>query len=107
MARSYPRFLFSDPKNVKNPGPFIVHTIFPRKIFKVNWNTTERGFFLYDLKEASEECDAKKSADCIRDAETWLEFQLKTKAIRKTSASNPSFTFKVKVPGNIKKFGKE
>ena len=33
--RSYPRFLFSDPQNVKSPGPFIIHTIEPRMIFKI------------------------------------------------------------------------
>ena len=35
MSRGYPRFLFSDPKNVKTPGPFIVHTLYPFMVFKV------------------------------------------------------------------------
>lgn len=35
MKRGYPRFLFSDPKNVATPGPFIVHTMEPKFIVKV------------------------------------------------------------------------
>jgi hypothetical protein len=36
MPRSYPRFLFSDPKNIKSKGPFIVHTLNPRFIVRVD-----------------------------------------------------------------------
>lgn len=35
MARKYPRFLYSNPKNTKSPGPFIVHTLEPRLIMRV------------------------------------------------------------------------
>lgn len=33
--RDYPRFLFSNPQNTKNKGPYIVHTIFPRLIIRI------------------------------------------------------------------------
>ena len=36
MARQFPRFLFSDPQNVKNKGPFIIHTLEPRFIVRVS-----------------------------------------------------------------------
>lgn len=35
MARQYPRFLFSNPKNTKSEGPFVVHTFFPKCIMKI------------------------------------------------------------------------
>lgn len=34
MAKKFPRFLFSDPTNVKTKGPFIVHTLEPHFICK-------------------------------------------------------------------------
>jgi hypothetical protein len=39
MGRQYPRFLFSNPKDTKSAGPFIVHTIEPRLIAKVTFAT--------------------------------------------------------------------
>lgn len=39
MPRNYPRFLFSSALNVKSPGFFIVHTIYPRMLCRA----------LYDL----------------------------------------------------------
>ena len=36
MARGYPRFLFSNPQNVKTPGPFVVHCLEPRFIVRVD-----------------------------------------------------------------------
>jgi len=35
MAREYPRFLFSNPQNTKSKGPFVVHTMEPRFIVRV------------------------------------------------------------------------
>lgn len=35
MSRAYPRFLFSNPQNTKSQGPFIVHTLEPRLVFKL------------------------------------------------------------------------
>jgi hypothetical protein len=36
MAREYPRFLFSNPQNTKSKGPFVIHCLQPRLIFKVH-----------------------------------------------------------------------
>jgi len=35
MARTYPRFLYSNPNNSKSPGPFIVHLLFPKFICRL------------------------------------------------------------------------
>ena len=42
MVRPYPPFMYSDPRNTKSAGPFIVHTLSPQMIAKVNF--TEDGF---------------------------------------------------------------
>jgi hypothetical protein len=39
MAREYPRFLYSNPQNSKSKGPFIIHTLTPRMICRVNIDT--------------------------------------------------------------------
>lgn len=49
MGRSYPRFIYSDPRNTKSAGPFIVHTLPPQMIVKVSF--TEEGF--HQLKPLS------------------------------------------------------
>ena len=41
MARGYPKFLFSNPENVKTPGPFIVHLLKPRMICRLVDNRVE------------------------------------------------------------------
>jgi len=33
--RTYPKFIYSDPQNVKNAGPFIIHLLPPFVVFKV------------------------------------------------------------------------
>jgi len=37
MARTYPRFLFSNPQNTKSKGPFLNHTIFPRMLCRLHY----------------------------------------------------------------------
>jgi hypothetical protein len=49
MARNYPRFLYSNPQNTKSEGPFIVHTIFPRSIFKVHRKNPPQVAFVHGL----------------------------------------------------------
>lgn len=36
MAREFPRFLFSNPKNTKSKGPFVVHTLHPKFIVRID-----------------------------------------------------------------------
>lgn len=39
MAKKFPRFLFSDPTNTKQRGPFIIHTLEPRFICRPEFDT--------------------------------------------------------------------
>ena len=41
MARHFPRFLFSNPKNTKSEGPLIISTIPPLIICKVHLNESK------------------------------------------------------------------
>lgn len=49
MSRKYPRFLFSNPKDTKSPGPFIVHTLEPQLIAVVTF--AEDGWHFVDALE--------------------------------------------------------
>ena len=46
MAREFPRFLFSNPKNTKTTGPFIIHMLDPHLLFRVEWGTRVNSFKL-------------------------------------------------------------
>jgi hypothetical protein len=45
MARKFPRFLFSNPLNTKSPGPFVVHLLEPRLVFRVWHPDTQQSQF--------------------------------------------------------------
>jgi Zn/Cd-binding protein ZinT len=76
--RQFPRFLFSTTEGKKSKGPFIIHAIHPRKLFTVHWNDSDRGFFLHEIQDWTEEYSHLdfKPGDIIRDAEKWLSGQL-------------------------------
>jgi hypothetical protein len=68
MAREYPRFLFSDPKNTKSKGPFLIHLLEPRILFKVvDRNTVVSLDYILDTNEAE-----KIKADAVK----WLNSQI-------------------------------
>lgn len=80
MAREYPRFLFSNPKNTKSPGPFIVHCLEPRLIFRAEnivisppfHETGEVSFTLVQLDPKSSDKDHRIKED----AWDWFAQQL-------------------------------
>ncbi len=74
MARKFPRFIYSDPKNVKSEGPFIVHTLQPRMIMKVE----VRGIRSYSINmlETWNECTDNEVNIVLKDADAWLRQQL-------------------------------
>lgn len=76
MARKHPRFLFSAPKNIKTPGPFIVHTVFPKGIFWVNGDGDIESIGWWD--DATD--DEQKSV--IKELDKWLMAQVITGAIK-------------------------
>lgn len=82
MSRQFPRFLFSNPKNTKSKGPFIVHTLEPRIIIRVakvpNYDPgpmTHNGkyilFFLEDYKITKK---LRETTDAMFD---WIDAQVK------------------------------
>lgn len=69
MAREYPRFLFSNPQNTKSEGPFVIHLLEPRLVFKVvDQDTLICLDIVYDTNQAE-----KISADALR----WLTYKIK------------------------------
>lgn len=72
MAREYPRFLFSDPRNTKSKGPFIIHTLFPRAIFKIDrFGLNPRIIKL----EIWDKCDDDEERRLCTDTLRWLSSQ--------------------------------
>lgn len=49
MARPFPRFLYSDPRNTKSEGPFIVSTLEPLIICKIHTKQTAQYSFTVQL----------------------------------------------------------
>lgn len=82
MARGYPRFLFSNPQNVKTPGPFIVHTLFPKFLCHVKHNTSGRPnaggdvfvspMFYIEILERWDEADKSVYNDVVFAMQKWL-----------------------------------
>ena len=74
MARNYPRFLYSESPLTKKPGNFIVSTIFPKAIIKVN-KTVIMGRERISLEIV--ECETNDEAErelLIKCATTWLKY---------------------------------
>jgi hypothetical protein len=75
MARNYPRFLYSNPQNTKSEGPFIVHTIFPRSIFKVHRkNPPQVAFVSVELLDI-QECTDDEKRQLTGEAYQWFNSQ--------------------------------
>ncbi len=85
MSRAYPKFLFSDPEDTKSKGPFIVHTLPPKKMYIVNWLSKWPLFYLVEVKDWGDDCTEHTSAETIRAAEFWLSSKLKSRTIESTS----------------------
>jgi hypothetical protein len=84
MAREYPRFLFSNPQNTKSKGPFIVHTINPVCIMKVEF-TSKKTFRIEFLEMISFEnhfkpplIPANPVQEVMKDCYNWLQAQIKS-----------------------------
>ena len=68
MARGYPRFLLSDPKNTKSPGPFIIHTLSPRGMLKLDIKPGSRTVTILEMWEP---CTPEDEDRLIKDATSW------------------------------------
>lgn len=92
MSRGYPRFLFSNPKNSKSEGPFIVHTLYPRMIFTVSRDINNLQLTLVDQWDEAPEPFSdnfiKASNEIQRYATEWLVRQIMNKSIIPDFAEN-------------------
>jgi hypothetical protein len=69
MARQYPRFLFSNPKDTKSPGPFIVHTLEPQLIAVVTF--AEDGGHFVDAVEVFKPATKEKIDQVLYAMHDW------------------------------------
>jgi hypothetical protein len=81
MARNHPRFLFSSPHNTKNTGPFIIHTLPPITMFKVDWGIFPSFNLTIIPWGDTETSSAMTSTTILNEASKWLNAQLYDKAI--------------------------
>lgn len=85
MAREYPRFIFSNPQNTKSKGPFIVHLLEPRLVFRVKKlthpNSTTVSYSLVPLDKSKNEDHFNKIQNVWKQAEIWLQNQINKREI--------------------------
>lgn len=82
MARKFPRFLYSNPVNTKSPGPFLVHSLYPKFLAKVSWLPSEQGLVILEMWD---DCnDSALLKEVIKAAEDWLYHALKRNEISLT-----------------------
>lgn len=81
MPREYPRFIFSDPKDKKTSGPYVIHCLSPRGIYKIHFGAGAedhshtkfiKGRFTVKLLEAWEVAHKEKIEDIEFAIERWL-----------------------------------
>lgn len=75
MARGYPKFLFSNPKNTKDEGPFVVHTVPPHFIAKLNVHKGKvagHQIMVWDSSVFNPDLDK-----AVQRMDSWLKAQIK------------------------------
>lgn len=82
MAREYPRFLFCNPTNTKSKGPFIIHTIFPVKMYVLVFVPSMKQPFLREVAGWGDTGNAVEEHNIFLEANTWLRGQLLSGAIQ-------------------------
>lgn len=86
MSREYPRFIFSNPKNTKSKGPFIVHLLKPRFICRLVNDNKEDIHLLktyyknisgwtIELLELFDDATSQKVSDIMDDMLVWASKQ--------------------------------
>lgn len=83
MARGYPRFLYSNPTNTKSEGPFILHTLFPKKLYHVHWLPFHNCAQIFEIKAWGDECNEEESSKLLIEVIKWFDHQLKVDLIKK------------------------
>ena len=73
MSRGFPRFLFSNPTNVKTEGPFIIHTLKPQFIVKPEFDAKRNIINSRVLKVWTEEYDLRTVDEIIKEIPAWFK----------------------------------
>jgi len=84
MAREFPTFLFDNPQNTKNKGPFIVRTIYPKALFYVTneKHPTHRGSHHCIIIEKWDKASEQEYEEAQLLANSWFDRQLKSGNIK-------------------------
>lgn len=98
MARHYPRFLYSNPRNTKSKGPFLIHLLGERYLFRVLTNFDDYdsddvtdgkwhddvgfGLQLLDVYNRDNAAEVARVEDVMDQAMLWLTAQVKSGFIR-------------------------
>ena len=83
MGRLYPRFLFSNPQNTKSKGPFVVHCLYPRAIFGIEYSVREEeGTLTITPLDFFESCSEDEAESLHIDLKEWLFTQIKNRSIK-------------------------
>jgi hypothetical protein len=93
MARQFPRFLYSNPTNTNPPGPFVIHCLEPRIIFRVFVDEQDPrralpwqpslwgGFFGVQLIDDGSKLDQDALQKLMEEVIVWIEQQIDAKDI--------------------------
>lgn len=73
MSRGFPRFLFSNPTNVKSEGPFIIHTLEPQFIAKPEFDEKRNIVDCRVLKVWSKDYDSEQVYDILDEIPSWFK----------------------------------
>lgn len=93
MKREYPRFLFSYPKDTKSKGPFVVHTLYPKALFRIDFLD---GSYLPEIIEVWEpyfnnEKEAQEALiPLLIDVQEWAKANKIARFIRRDELNVPS-----------------
>ena len=80
MARGYPQFIYSNPKNTKSKGPFLVRTLFPKALFLITKRKSPSHRYPQDcvILEKWDEASEKDYEEAQLLANMWLDRQIKS-----------------------------
>lgn len=81
MERQYPRFLFSNSNNTKTEGPFVVHLLYPKKLYRIEWDLKYPDYTIRRIPDWGDDCTEYHSTENEDDAVNWLNYQIVQKAI--------------------------
>lgn len=99
MSRQFPRFLFSNPKNTKSEGPFIVHLLEPKMICRLNFTPSNEPQL--QMIKCWDSEDITKQAFVLNAMLNWVKSKIITKEIE--IPKSPGYEIKWTLENEAKK----